>query len=120
MNLFRLLAQVKYYFDTKNAAAPIAFIGPHIIAGGGIYRRTDNFPQTATLAAESETLNAFGFNFGGGLELTIKPKKVYLQSEFLGHIVNFKDSEDNRFNDIGIPNKTGIWYTATIGILWTW
>ena len=42
VNLFRVLFQVKYYFDTRDLSAPITFVGPHLLAGGGFYQRTDN------------------------------------------------------------------------------
>ena len=94
VNLFRVLLQVKYYFDTRDLSAPITFIGPHIILGGGMYQRTDNVSSGKGDAGTANTVNAvtaLGFNFGAGFELTLKPKKTYLQLEALGHLIQFGD-----------------------------
>lgn len=121
VNLFRTLIQVKYYLDTRDLSAPITFVSPHLIAGGGFYRRTDNVTGTdATIANTTETVNAFGFNAGVGLELTLKPKKTYLQFEGIMHFVQFSDQFDQKFARSGIPDKTGAWISAGVSILWTW
>lgn len=121
VNLFRTMIQVKYYLDTRDLSAPITFVSPHLIAGGGFYRRTDNVEGSdATTANTTETVNAFGFNAGLGLELTLKPKKTYLQFEGLVHFVQFSDQFDQKFARAGIPDKTGAWISAGVSILWTW
>jgi hypothetical protein len=123
VNLFRLLLQVKYYIDTRDLSAPITFVGPHLIAGGGFYQRTDNIGSGSTNSAVANTTQAqtaFGFNFGGGFELTLKPKKTYLQLESLIHLVQFGDQLDQKFAQSGIPDRTGAWITAQIALLWTW
>lgn len=123
VNFFRLLMQIKYYFDTRNLSAPITFVGPHLIAGGGLYRRTDNIGSgtgDATIANTIESVNAFGFNFGAGFELTLKPKKTYLQLEALVHMVSFRDQLDPRFRESGIRDRTGAWITTVLAIMWTW
>lgn len=123
VNLFRTLFQIKYFIDTRNLSAPITFISPHLIAGGGFYRRTDNVgsgSSDATVANVTESVNAFGFNAGLGMELTLKPKKTYLQIEGLMHFVQFSDSRDQRFAAQGIPDKSGAWISAHVAIMWTW
>ncbi|MEW6055892.1 MAG: hypothetical protein AB1540_04685 [Bdellovibrionota bacterium] len=123
VNLFRVLFDVKYYFDTRDLSAPITFVGPHLIAGGGFYQRTDNIGAgnaDATLANSVQSENAFGFNFGGGFELTLKPKKTYLQIQSLVHLVQFSDQFDKKFVSSGIPDRTGPWLTATVSLVWTW
>ncbi|MGE4233139.1 MAG: hypothetical protein AB7F43_07405 [Bacteriovoracia bacterium] len=123
VNLFRILFQVKYYFDVHDLSAPITFVGPHIIAGGGFYQRTDNIGSgsgDATVAGTLNSQSAFGLNFGGGFEITIKPKKTYLQLEFLAHLIQFGDQYDPKFKSQGIPDRTGAWTSATVGIMWTW
>lgn len=123
VNLFRVLFDVKYYFDTHDLSAPITFIGPHLIAGGGFYQRTDNIGAGIGSSATGNSLQAqtaFGFNFGAGLELTLKPRKTYLQFEALAHMVSFGDQFDPKFKDAGIPDRTGMWISAGIALLWTW
>ena len=123
VNLFRTLIQVKYYFDTRDLSAPITFIGPHLILGGGFYQRTDNVGSGSADASTANSVqqqNSFGFNFGAGLELTLKPKKTYLQLEATVHMVSFGDDFDPKFAPVGIPDRTGNWMQAMIGIEWTW
>lgn len=122
VNLFRTLFQVKYYFDTRDLAAPITFVSPHLLLGGGFYQRTDNVASSAgdPAGGSTNTQNSFGFNGGVGFELTLKPKKVYLQLEGLIHFINFADQNDQRFGISGIPDKTGNWFTGTAAIMWTW
>lgn len=119
-NLFRVLAQVKWYIDTKDLSAPLTFIGPHLIVGGGMYRRTDNLQEQGV----TETANAFGLNFGGGLELTIKPKKFYLTLESVVNMMTFRDAYDPRFIQEdplnGIEDRTGMWIDTTVSVTWTW
>jgi len=122
-NLFRILFQVKYYFDTRDLSAPITFVGPHMIVGGGMYSRSDNKTavdsQGTSGATSTEKVNAFGMNFGMGFELTIKPRKTYLQLEALAHLVQFSDQYDNRYAPT-VNDKTGTWITAGIALMWTW
>lgn len=123
VNLFRIMFDVKYYFDTRDLSAPITFVGPHLIAGAGFYQRTDNIGSGSndpTVSNTTNSVNAFGFNFGGGFELTLKPKKVYLQLESLIHMVQFSDQLDSTFKDAGIPDRTGNWITASVALVWTW
>lgn len=123
VNFFRTLLQVKYYIDTKDLSAPITFVGPHLIGGGGFYQRTDNIGSgsgNATVAGTVVTNQTFGVHFGGGLELTLKPRKTYLDFEFLGHFVQFSDQFDSKFSDAGIADRTGIWMTAVVALMWTW
>ncbi len=117
-NLFRLLAQVKYYFDTKDLAAPITFVSPHIIFGGGYYQRTDTFAELK----ESENSSTFGLNAGIGFELTFKPKKMYLQIESTANVMTFSDAYDPKYmnSGAGIDDRTGIWFDTVVAIMWTW
>ena len=119
-SLFRVMGQVKYYIDTKNLSAPLTFIGPHLFLGCGMYKRTDNLQDQGF----SETAQAFGLNGGAGLELTIKPKKLYFSIEFLANVVTFRDSFDPRFQNAdklnGVPDRTGIWVDTVGALTWTW
>ncbi|MBI3542376.1 MAG: hypothetical protein HY075_03765 [Deltaproteobacteria bacterium] len=123
VNFFRVLFQIRYYFDTRDLSAPITFIGPHLFAGGGFYQRTDNVGSgeaTSATQGSVQQTQSFGFTFGGGFELTLKPKKTYLQLEASAHMVQFGDDFDPKFKAAGIPDRTGTWLQAMIGIMWTW
>lgn len=121
VNLFRTLLQVKYYIDTHDLSAPLTFVGPNLILGGGFYQRVDNIGVSSSDSATAiDTQNAFGINFGAGLEFTLKPKKVYLQFEGLMHLVQFKDDFSSKFKSSGIPDRTGSWVTAGANLMWTW
>ena len=78
------------------------------------------FKHDAATANSIQQENAFGFNFGAGLELTLKPKKTYLQLEGMMHMVTFGDSMSPEFAPVGIPDKTGNWMSAIVAIEWTW
>lgn len=121
-NLFRTLVAIKYYFDTKDLSAPITFIGPHLIAGFGYYQRTDNVGSGSNNALDQTTVSssAAGFNAGLGFELTMKPKKTYLQIETLGHFINFPDGNDGHFSGVKIATRNGIWLSTTVSLMFTW
>ena len=124
VNLFRLIPQIRYYFDTHNLSAPISFVGPYLIAGAGIYRRTDNIgagSASTTTAGVVQEEQGMGFNLGAGLELTLKPKKTFLNIEGMAHFVNFNDQFDSKFNTTaGIPDKSGSWFSISAILLFTW
>lgn len=123
VNLFRTLFHIKYYIDTHDLSAPLTFIGPHVMVGGGFYQRTDNIGSGGGDSTISDTLdqqNAFGINFGGGLEITLKPKKVYLQIQTLIHLVQFKDDLTSKFRSSGIQDRTGNWIASGATLMWTW
>ncbi len=119
-NLFRLLGQIKVFLDTKDLSAPLSFIGPNLIVGCGMYRRTDNFQS---IDNGTQTASAFGLNFGGGLELTIKPKKFYLNLESIVNVVTFRDAFDDRFSKApggGVADRRGYWIDTVAAFTWTW
>jgi hypothetical protein len=123
VNLFRFIPQIKYYFDTRHLSAPLTFIGPHLIAGGGFYKRTDNIGNgSASSSATTDVIEqqATGFNAGVGFELTIKPRKTYLSLETLAHFVSFNDDNSNRFANVGIQNRRGTWWSFSAILLFTW
>lgn len=123
VNHFRTTIQVKYYLDTRDLSAPITFIGPHVILGGGFYQRTDNVgsgEEDSSTAGSVEAQTTFGFNAGLGLELTLKPKKTYLQLEGMMHFVQWGDQYDPRFQSSGISDRSGNWLSGMVGIMWTW
>lgn len=124
VNLFRFVPQLYYYFDTHNLSAPLTFIGPHLIVGGGLYKRSDNIGAgngstiTGNITQEEQ---AIGFNTGFGLELTIKPKRTFIDIQGVMHFVSFNDQYDNRFaRTAGIPDKRGNWVSGNITLLFTW
>lgn len=124
VNLFRFIPQIRYYFDTHDLSAPLAFVGPHLLAGAGIYKRTDNIGSGTGATTTGGTIQeeqAVGFNAGLGFELTLKPKKTFLDLNAAAHFVSFNDQFDTKFASTGgIPDKTGTWYSFGMMLLFTW
>jgi hypothetical protein len=114
VNLFRLLLQAKYYLSTEG-------LRPHLIAGGGMYWRTDTFSFGApTTGDNSEKQNALGFNAGFGFEVPLESTHACLQFEGLLHSVAFSDDFDPRFSEAGIPDRTGLWLVAQAALVFNW
>ena len=113
VNLFRVLLQAKYYFNT--------FMSPHLIVGTGSYWRTDTISgNTGNLANATQSQNALGFNAGAGLEFQLKPSKAYIQLEAVIHDVSFGDDNDPKFTAIGIPDRSGLWVVAEAALVFAW
>lgn len=116
VNMSRLGVDLKYYFDTKNLTSTISFSNPFILMGVGSYSKTEN----SVLAPGPNSDSGVGIGFGGGLEFAIKPRSAYFQVEGKVHIVKFKDTFTQTFASSGIADLTGLFYTVTGNILFTW
>lgn len=116
-NVVRLGLDFKYYFDTKDLSAAITFANPFVLVGGGAYAKTE-VNEDQGVKNEDTT---FGANLGAGFEFPISPKKAYLVLEGKLHYIAFKDVRSTRFaKDFGALNLTGLFYTTTIGVMFTW
>lgn len=107
--LIPITANIRYYFDTKNAPKAIAVANPYLVGGGGIYMRSQNVLQNTLLAGQIEenaSSSNFGVDVGAGFEFAIYKKHVYLGGDFRYHFVFFAD-EDQTFNDILEPGERG-------------
>ncbi|HAR43198.1 MAG TPA: hypothetical protein DCS07_11320 [Bdellovibrionales bacterium] len=119
ISLIRAGVDLKYYFDTKNLAAPISFANPFILLGGGNYTKTET---SFSAGGDVEPQSSLGLCAGAGVEFAIKPKKMYFQMEGKVHLVNFKDTytTDFRSHTISLDDLTGRFYTFTGNVLFTW
>lgn len=116
VNMTRIGVDLKYYFDTKNIAAPISFANPYVILGMGSISKTE-----VTLAQASTTADSsFALSAGAGLEFVVSPRKTYFELEALAHMPNFQDSYTTIYSTQGIADLTGTFYTITGNILFTW
>jgi hypothetical protein len=119
INRVRLIgygADLKYYFDVRNASAPLTFSNPFLIAGIGSINKTETSPTSVSTDVDS----TFSVNFGGGLEFPIVYKKTYFILEARYHTQNFNDSIDTSFQSRGIPDLTGGFFTLMGHFLFTW
>ncbi len=118
-SLFLFGLTLRYYFDTKNAVAPVSFANPYFTLGFGSYSRT----QTPVARPdEADKDSSFGLNLGAGLEFTVKPKKTYFNLEARVHSAHFSDDGDTVKLPTGdsLPDRAGLFYSVTGSILFTW
>ena len=119
LTLFKVGADLRYYFDTKDLSAPITFAGPYVTVGFGSYSRTLT-DKTAADDPIQET--SIGFNFGAGLEFVLKPKKSYFNIETKFHSVTFEDSDSGVTLTGGtrLPDQGGLFFSVMGAFLFTW
>ena len=117
VSMFHVGVDLKYYFDTKDVAAPISFANPYVILGGGQFTKT----ETPEKAENKTSVNSFGATAGVGLEFALKPKKSYFEIEAKAHFVNFSDDNTSKY-DAFTDNKPlgGRFYTFSGSFLFTW
>lgn len=121
VNMFRLGLELRYYFDTQDAAAGVTFANPHLIGGIGSYTKTQSVPEGATQTTVTGDQDAsFGFCLGFGLEFPIVHRKSYFALEGKFHMVSFRDTNTALFANDGIPDQSGGFYTVGGNILFTW
>lgn len=114
-NMLGYGAGLKYYFDTRDASAPVTFSNPFLVVGAGNMNKTVSSPTASTTDAES----AFTFNFGAGLEFPLKHRASYVTLEARYNTVNFNDKFSSEFSD-KVPNLTGGFFNVMIGVLFVW
>jgi hypothetical protein len=118
LNIIRGGIDLKYYFDTKNIAAPIAFANPYLVLGAGEYSETQSAGSITGNQAATNS-NSFGVCAGAGFEFAIKPRKTYFTLEGKIHFVKF-DADNNGNFAPSLPDTNGNLYTFVAGILFTW
>lgn len=118
VNLTRAGIDLRYYFDTKNLAAPISYANPFLVLGFANTSKTESSFNQENVEATS----ALGLNAGGGLEFAIKPRKVYFQLEGKIHLLTFPDTytEDFKHDTLPLDDLTGNFYTFVGSFLFTW
>lgn len=122
VSYLRMEALFRYYFDTYNASAPISFASPFLVAGLGNYSRSRTDTTDTDQESAIERNDAIGFSGGGGMQFTLKPKKIYLDTEFRFHSVRFPDSSSpvNLGNNNTLPNQSGLLTSFLVSLLFTW
>lgn len=111
----RLGVDLRYYFDTKDLAAPISFSNPYILVGASAFSKT----ETSQGAGVTDTDNKVGYSIGMGLEFTIRPRKSYFYLEGKLYHIPFEDTA-NSVEDPALNDLSGFYYSTTLGILFTW
>jgi len=116
--LIPITAAFRYYFDVKSAPRAIAVANPYLVAGGGVYMRSENnlTPENAPSADPSAATNNFGALIGGGAEFNIYRKHIYLGVDLRYHFVFFQDEDYSNFGDSAIEPGTngGDYFTSVI------
>lgn len=116
VNMLHVGLDVKYYFDTKNLGSAITFANPYVLIGVGSFSKTQNSVQQGITDPDY----ALGVSLGGGLEFAVAPRKTYIEIEGKVHIVTFKDTFTTNYQSAGLPNLTGLFYTVSANVLFTW
>lgn len=117
VKLSRMGVDLKYYVETKDVSAAIAFASPYLLFGIGNYTKSE--AEESVDAAADE--NSFGVDFGGGLEFTLKPKKTFFTLEGKLHSVQFEDTYSRRYLSVlGREDMSGLIYTFVGSFLFTW
>lgn len=109
---------LKYYLDTRDLSAPITFANPYLIFGAGAFNKIETSNQLGTATSNNDT--EFGLSGGLGFEFTIVPGKSYFDVESQFHYVTFTDTYSSEFAAAGIPDLTGLFWTLTGSVLFTW
>jgi hypothetical protein len=107
---------LKYYFDVKDASAPVSFANPHLIGGVGVMSKSETTPFNS---ATPDTDSSFSVDFGGGLEFPIVYKKTYFALECLYHTQSFADTEDDN-NPNNLPDRSGGFLTLLGHFMFVW
>lgn len=119
VNIFRFGAELRYYFDTRDATAPVTFAGPFLIIGVGSYAKSENSLEDAGVVFKD---NALGLSLGAGLEFPLKPRKSYLNLETKFHSVSFNDTglPIMTANGRAVPDSSGLLFTVMASVLFTY
>jgi hypothetical protein len=113
----RIGVDLKYYFDVRNMSAPISFCNPYVLAGVGSFSKTEtNEDNPSGNSADSALYMAGGL----GLEFAIKPRKTYFELEGKAINATFKDTNSPVTTGSGLGDQTGLFYTFTGTVLFTW
>lgn len=95
-------AHMKYYFNTANITRGFADMNPFILGGFALNYRNVTFHNEDIVAKSTPT----SVDFGGGLEIPIARKKMYIGGELMYHYVTFGDEGAQVLDGGGQP--TGV------------
>jgi len=118
-SLFKFGGELRYYFDTRDATAPVTFAGPFLILGLGNYSKTENAIESPT---DIQKDTALGLSFGAGLEFPLRPRKSYLNLEAKFHSVSFNVSglSVTPFSGKVLDDTSGMFFTMLASVLFTY
>ncbi len=105
---------LKYYFDVRDAAAPLTFANPYLSVGAGAINKT----QTTSTQATPDIDSTISASIGGGLEFPIKYKKTYLELELLYNTQSFADTNETIYK--AVPDLTGGFMSLLAHFMFVW
>lgn len=106
---------LKYYFDVKNASAPISFANPFIMGGIGAMSKS----QSSLSSTQPDSDSTMSVDVGGGFEFPVAFKRTYLTVEALYHTQNFADTQDPDLS----PDQsllTGGFFSLMVHFMFVW
>lgn len=109
-------SHLKYYFDVRNASAPITFANPYIEVGVGAMSKS----QTTVSSTVADSDSTFTTSFGGGFEFPIAYKKTYLNLELLYHTQSFQDTSESDLYSSVVPDLSGGFLTLQAHLMFVW
>lgn len=113
VNLMRLNADLKYYFDTKNAGAMITSVNPYMVGGISQTFRTQVFQAQNSVEKD----NALAFSGGFGMEFALKPRKTSIGFEGRYHTILFEDRFIPEYIESGLEDTTGPMYSMITSLI---
>lgn len=113
VNLLRLNADLKYYFDTKNVGATITAANPYMVGGISQTFRTQVFQNHNAVEKD----NAFAFSGGLGMEFALKPRKTSIGVEARYHTILFQDRFEQEYLESGLEDTTGPMYSLITSLI---
>jgi hypothetical protein len=113
VNILRLNADLKYYFDTKNVGATITSANPYMVGGISQTFRTQVFQSLNSVEKD----NAFAFSGGLGMEFALKPRKTSIGVEARYHSILFQDRFEQDYIESGIEDTTGPMYSLITSLI---
>ncbi len=117
VRMFHVGLDIKYYFETQNMSSAISFANPYILLGVGNYTKRQQSPDLGISPSDY----AFSIAGGAGLEFPIKPRKTYFSLEGKVYKASFADSTTSLFSSTrGLSDLSGMFYTVTGSLLFTW
>jgi hypothetical protein len=106
---------IKYYFDVRNASAPLSFANPFLIFGAGAISKSET---SVTSAGGADS--TFSVGLGAGLEFPISYRKTYFTLQGKYNTQSFADTVTTNFQSQGAPDLSGGFFSLSGGLLFVW
>lgn len=87
--LLDILVRGKFYFVSDGYSKALSFLNPYIFLGGGEFIRT----KFSSSVPGSATDQGPGFDFGGGFEIPLKQRLVYMGVQSSYQLIFFQDED---------------------------